>query len=110
MVLYNSASALELPKVERRLPARALTVADAKAVLTTPGTSTPLGLRDRAMLEVLHPTGVRRSELAGLCLYDFDIQQKLLEGSFGGGCPAGVTAHAWERRHKRHCLGPDWRA
>jgi integrase/recombinase XerD len=54
----NPASEIELPKSELRLPKPAFSVAEAEAVLAQPDIAEPLGLRDRAMLEVLYSTGV----------------------------------------------------
>ena len=77
-VLYNPAAELELPKVERRLPRPALTATEAETVLAVPDTTTIIGLRDRAMLEVLYSTGIRRAELAGLHLFDLDADRRTL--------------------------------
>ena len=62
----NPASELELPRVEHRLPKHVLTVAEVEAVLCQPDLADPLGVRDRAILEVLYSAGIRRSELVGL--------------------------------------------
>ncbi len=53
------------PKPYRRLP-KVLTPEEARAILGAPDTSTPLGSRDRALLEVLYATGMRVGELIGL--------------------------------------------
>lgn len=71
----NPASDLELPKVEHRLPKAALTADEAEQVLAVPDHSTVSGLRDRAMLEVLYCTGIRRAELAHLGVRDIDTQR-----------------------------------
>jgi integrase/recombinase XerD len=60
-----------LPSV--RLPRSVLTAAEAERVMRQPGLSTPLGIRDRAMLETLYSTGMRRIELLGLKIYDIDV-------------------------------------
>ncbi len=62
------------PRIPRRLP-RYLTVAEVEALLAAPDTSTPLGLRDRAIVEVLYAAGLRVSELAGLDMADVDLAQ-----------------------------------
>ena len=62
------------PRVPRRLP-KYLTVDEVQALLSTPDTSTPLGLRDLAMIEVLYATGLRVSELAGLDVPSIDLAQ-----------------------------------
>ncbi|MGL5861580.1 MAG: site-specific tyrosine recombinase XerC, partial [Phycicoccus sp.] len=74
----NPASDLDLPKVEQRLPKAALTAAEAEAVLAVPDERTVSGLRDRAMLEVLYCTGIRRSELARLGVRDIDRDRRTL--------------------------------
>ena len=53
-ILYNPASDLQLPRIGRRLPKHILTVTEVEKVLAVPKTSTPVGIRDRAMLETLY--------------------------------------------------------
>ena len=62
------------PRIPRRLP-KYLTVDEVQALLATPDTSSPLGLRDLAILEVLYATGLRVSELAGLDVPSIDLIQ-----------------------------------
>jgi integrase/recombinase XerD len=103
-VLYNPASEIELPKVERRLPKPALTAAETELVLATCDLADPLGLRDRAMLEVLYSTGIRRSELAHLAIFDLDVERSTLLVRQGKGrkdrmVPIGERAAAWVMRY-----------
>jgi integrase/recombinase XerD len=77
-VLYNPASELELPKLEQRLPKFVLTVAEVEVVLALPTITTPIGLRDRAILETLYATGIRRMEVIGLRVYDIDAERGTL--------------------------------
>lgn len=70
----NPAEFLELPKVVRALP-ETLTQSDLSRVMDGPFVSGPLGLRDRAMLEVLYGCGLRVSELTGLRLENVMIEQ-----------------------------------
>ena len=65
---------IRAPRVPKRLP-RYLTVAEAEALLAVPDTSTPRGLRDRAIIEVLYAAGLRVSELVGLDIGDVDLAQ-----------------------------------
>ena len=65
---------VDAPRVPKRLP-RYLTLAEVEALLAVPDTSTPLGLRNRAIIEVLHAAGVRVSELVGLDVADADLAQ-----------------------------------
>jgi integrase/recombinase XerD len=70
-LLWNPASELELPRPEKRLP-RALTIEEVEAVLAQPEPSGIIGVRDKAILETLYSTAMRRSELAHLRLEDID--------------------------------------
>ena len=69
----NPAADLQLPRPGFRLPRAVLTLAEAEAVLARPDPETPLGLRDRALLELLFATGLRRAELSRLTLSDLDL-------------------------------------
>src|SRR5260370_33447402 len=64
---------LESPKIRRSLPGY-LRLGEVERVLSQPDVKTPIGLRDRAMLEVLYSTGLRVSELIGVRLTDLDAQ------------------------------------
>jgi integrase/recombinase XerD len=70
------AGLLDLPRPTRRLP-DTLDVAQVEALLAAPDPATPLGLRDRALLELLYASGLRISEALGL-----DRQDLSLEGAF----------------------------
>ena len=62
---------LESPKIRRHLPGY-LRLEEVEKLLEQPDSKTPIGLRDRAMLEVLYSTGLRVSELIGLGVSDLD--------------------------------------
>ena len=64
---------LESPKIRRSLPGY-LRLEEVEKLLAQPDAKTPLGLRDRAMLEVLYSAGLRVSELVGLRVTDLDIK------------------------------------
>jgi integrase/recombinase XerD len=64
---------LESPKIHRALPGY-LRLEEIEHLLTQPDAKTPLGLRDRAMFEVLYSTGLRVSELIGLRVTDLDTK------------------------------------
>ncbi len=68
---------VELPRVGRPLP-KAISETDVEALLAAPDIDDPLGLRDRAMLEVLYACGVRVSELVGLTLEQVSLRQGVL--------------------------------
>jgi len=62
---------LESPKIRRSLPGY-LRLEEVEKLLAQPNEKTPIGLRDRAMLEVLYSSGLRVSELTGLRVMDID--------------------------------------
>ena len=64
---------LESPKIRRSLPGY-LRLEEVEKLLELPDQKTPLGLRDRAMLEVLYSTGLRVSELTSLRVTDLDMK------------------------------------
>jgi integrase/recombinase XerD len=100
----NPASELELARQPLRLPRDVLTAEEAERVLAEPDTRTALGLRDRAMLEVLYSTGMRRMELAGLDVTDVDAERGVAMIRSGKGrkdrvVPVGARALAWIARY-----------
>ena len=103
-LLSNPASDLELPRGEKRLPKHILTASEAERVLALPPLDEPLGLRDRAILEVFYSTGMRRMEVAGLKLYDLDAERGTVMVRQGKGkkdrmVPMGARAFAWVARY-----------
>lgn len=100
----NPASELELPKLPRRLPRAVLSEREVELVLAVPDLTDALGLRDRAILEVLYSTGVRRVELAGLTIFDVDAERGTLMVRRGKGAidrvvPIGARALHWIGRY-----------
>ena len=100
----NPAAELELPKGPTRLPRSFLSIEEAETVLALPDLGTPLGVRDRVVLEVLYATGIRRSELARLALYDVSLPRRTLLIREGKGArdrvvPLGERATAWLSRY-----------
>jgi integrase/recombinase XerD len=82
-----------------------LSEAEVEALLAAPDVSTPLGLRDRAMLELIYATGLRVSELVGLQLPQLRLDAGFLV-AFGKGSkerivPVGEQAGHWVRRWLR---------
>ncbi len=74
-VPFNPAGELDMPRQEPRLPRAVLTEREVEEVIAQPDVSDPLGQRDRAVLEVLYSTGIRRMELIGLKTYDLDAER-----------------------------------
>lgn len=103
-IASNPASELQLPKQPKRLPRTLLSAADIDAILHEAEPATPAGLRDRAMLELLYATGLRRMELPALKVYDVDLRRKLAFVREGKGrrdrvVPLGERAAAWVEQY-----------
>jgi integrase/recombinase XerD len=85
------------PKARRKLPGT-LTVTEMQRLLEAPPTTTPQGLRDRAMLELMYSSGLRVSELCGLRLQAVDLEERLVrvlgKGSRERVVPLGKPAAA----------------
>jgi integrase/recombinase XerD len=103
-MLANPAADLELPRKLKRLPRVVLTQAEVERVLEGVDLGTALGLRDRAMLEVLYATGMRRMELARLELGDIEAERGVVlirEGKGGKDrlLPLGERALHWVQQY-----------
>ncbi len=93
---------LRPPKAFRPLP-RCLSAAQVEALLAAPRTDGPVGLRDRAMLEVMYATGLRASEVTALEQASVDLDLGLVR-VLGKGrkerlVPLGREASRWVRRY-----------
>ena len=91
---------IAMPAKPSRLP-KVLSEKQVEALLGVPQTDTPLGLRDRAMLETLYATGLRVSELVGLKLHEVNFDMGVVR-VFGKGSkerlvPLGEEAIDWMR-------------
>jgi integrase/recombinase XerD len=98
-LLYNPASELFVPRQTMTLPT-VLTIEEIEQLMQQPEIQTPYGLRDRAILEVLYSTGIRRSELCNLKLHDISLVQLTLYVRKGKGgkdrlLPLGERAAQW---------------
>ena len=101
---YDPSIALALPKVEHRVPEAVLSIEEVEAVLAGPDTTTTLGLRDRAVLEVFYSTAIRRAELLHLRVADVDHARRALFVRQGKGArdrfvPIGERACHWVQRY-----------
>jgi integrase/recombinase XerC len=65
------------PKLERHLP-EFLTIEEIDRLIAMPDISTPLGQRDRAILELFYAAGMRVSEMAGLALGQIDLDSRVV--------------------------------
>ncbi|MDI7187818.1 tyrosine-type recombinase/integrase [Leptospira santarosai] len=76
MVVKNPCLEMRLPKLAKHLPQNILSVEEAEKILSTPDVETRLGIRNRAILELLYSTGLRRFELAKLRISDVDFSNR----------------------------------
>lgn len=100
----NPAADLELPKRLARLPLQVLSPTEIESVLKVPDVASPVGLRDRALMELLWSTGIRRREAANLSLASVDWERGVVKVYLGKGgrdrvVPVGQRALDWLRRY-----------
>ena len=100
VLTQDPAHDLQLPRDERRLPRHPLSVTEVESVLAQADLTTPHGLRNRAILELLYSTGLRRDESLGLEFTDIDRERRTLLVRRGKGLkdrfvPIGERALAW---------------
>ena len=103
-ILHNPASEIELPRLGRSLPKNILSAQEVEQIMTLCDVDEPIGLRDRAMLEVLYSTGMRRLEIIHLKLFDLSLDRGLVMVRQGKGnkdryVPIGERAIAWLRKY-----------
>ncbi len=103
-LLYNPASELQLPRQPKRLPRDILNQDEVETILAQAVPDTAPGLRDRAVMEMLYSTGIRRIELANLKSYDIDLQRSVLMVREGKGkrdrvIPIGARAQRWLEKY-----------
>ena len=93
---------LDTPKKAQRFP-KSLTESDVEALLAAPQVESALGLRDRAMLEMLYATGLRVSELVALKLIEINQDMGVVRVFGKGGkermVPMGEEASSWLTRY-----------
>ena len=105
LITEDPTAHLESPKIRRSLPGY-LRLDEVEKLLELPDQATPLGLRDRAMLEVLYSTGLRVSELTSLRVMDLDTKVGCVR-CIGKGdkeriVPVGRKALAIVEKYLRH--------
>lgn len=93
---------IEMPRPVKELPTF-LDLDEVEALLQAPDTTTPRGLRDRAMIELLYASGLRVSELVGLPAEAADLERGFLlvkgKGSKERVVPMGEVALTWLSRY-----------
>ena len=104
----SPAGDLRPPRAWKTLP-RYLAVEEVDRLLAQPDVTTPRGLRDRALIELLYATGMRVSELIGLRPADVNLEASYLtcigKGDKQRIVPVGDEATAWVRRYLRDGRG-----
>jgi len=103
-ILHNPASEIDLPRLGRTLPKIILSIEEIEQVMVQPNITDPIGLRDRAILEVIYATGLRRLEIVRLKLFDLQLDRGLVLVNQGKGkkdryVPIGERAAAWLRKY-----------
>jgi integrase/recombinase XerD len=95
---------LDPPKRVPRFP-KNLSESDVEALLAAPDTASPLGMRDRTMLEVLYAAGLRVSELISLKVFEIDVGAGVVrvlgKGSKVRLVPLGEEAVEWVRNYSK---------
>jgi integrase/recombinase XerD len=104
-ILSNPAADIDMPREEKRLPKHILSADEAERILNVPDVTSALGIRDRAILETLYSTGVRRQEAVSLEVYDIDHERGTLMVRQGKGkrdrlIPIGERALAWIAKYQ----------
>lgn len=103
-VLVSPMDGLKLPRVPKNPPRDVLTLAEVARLLAMPDPNAPTGLRDRAVLELMYSSALRRSEVIKLDLGDVNLADRraLIRESKGKKdrmVPVGATAATWLRRY-----------
>jgi len=101
---YDITKKIQLPKVKRNIPCQVLNEQEVASILAQPDLTTAMGLRDRAILEMLYATGIRRIELVALDVGDLDVQActVFIRNGKGGKdriVPIAQTALAWVQKY-----------
>jgi integrase/recombinase XerD len=104
LITADPSALIESPKIGRALP-KSLTEEQVERLLAAPDVTTPLGLRDRAMIETLYATGMRVSELVGLTLSRVNVYHGVVrvigKGDKERLVPLGEEAVGWIEQYLR---------
>ena len=104
LVQWDPSRELILPRLPRRLPRRVPTVEEVETIIGAAGSESPASIRDRAIMETLYSTGLRRMELARLNMADISFDASTLLVRCGKGrrdrvVPLGAMARGWIARY-----------
>lgn len=102
MIVDDPTAGIESPRLGRPLP-ETLTETEVESLLDAPDVGQPLGMRDRAMLELLYATGLRVSELVGMTTLQVNLRQGIVRITGKGDkdrlVPIGEEAVSWLQRY-----------
>ena len=106
-ILINPAEGIPYPRLGEHLPRDILTLTEIKRLLDAPDTGTPVGIRDRTILEVFYSTGIRIGELCALRIHEVDLSGGYIRINQGKGgkdrvVPLGRHAAAWLKEYLKH--------
>jgi integrase/recombinase XerD len=109
-ILVNPGRGIKQPRLPRKLLPKLPTVEDVARLLEAPDVATPLGLRDRAVLEVLYSSALRNGELRRLRLEDMDLERLELrlhdsKGRKSRAVPLGEPAAVWVEKYLHSARG-----
>lgn len=108
LLAQDPSAQLESPKLTRGLP-KSLSEGDVELLLNAPDLNTPLGLRDKAMLETLYATGLRVTELVTLKIVqvslDMNVVRVVGKGNKERLVPMGEVAAEWIKRYLDEARG-----
>ena len=104
VIRENPGAAIVIPKLPERLPKKILSQEEIRRIMAAPDLATAKGLRDRAILEMLYSTALRRAEMAALCVLDVDLASGLVRVNRGKGgkdrvAPMGEAACAAVKKY-----------
>ena len=96
-ILLDPTAHFDLPVVKGTPPRMVLNEYEIRAVIEKPDVQTPIGIRDRAIMELFYSTGIRRQELLNLNVTDLDMGRGMVRVNQGKGgkdrvVPVGETA------------------
>jgi integrase/recombinase XerD len=103
VIEMSPAELVDLPRAEYRLPKSILTIEQVESIMNACNTATALGIRDRAIIELLFSSGLRRAEAAALKVWDVDTTERIAfvhgKGRKDRYVPIGERAALWIRKY-----------
>ena len=109
-IMTDPTRKLDMPRIKKGLPRTVMTGQEIRRILAQPDADTPLGLRDKAILELLYSTGMRNSELRNLKVYDVDTINREVRINQGKGrkdrvIPMGSIAAGYVEEYIQNARG-----